>query len=105
MAVPLEVEDDALELVEVELIDDAGDELMLVLEEELETGDDVEVALGEALDDDDIVCVVILVECQMYMSSLAGPPHHSLELPLQGMSHCRLQSTAGPPLFMSWLPQ
>ena len=79
---------------------------VVLLELELLDDDkDVEVGLDEALDDDDVAGAVMLVEFQMYMSSLPGPPQNSLELPLQVMSHCRLPSTAGPPPYMSWLPQ
>jgi hypothetical protein len=102
-----ELEDDELELDEAGALEEvdvvtAGLE---VAELELEAlDDDVEVAVDVELDDDN-VCAVMLVEFQMYISSLPGPPHISLMLPLQVMSHSRLPSTAGPPPFMRALPQ
>jgi len=95
-------------VLEEELLLSTDDEVVLdvvLLElEVLDDDEDVEIGLDEALDDD-VVGAVMLVEFQMYMSSLFGPPQNSLELPLQVMSHSRLPSTAGPPPYMSWLPQ
>jgi len=137
---PLEVEDDADELVEE--LEDACDELELTLDEVValdeelafELEDELELALDDELafeleDEDELAVVValeleildddvelacdeldvcgceMLTECQIYISSLPGPPQNSLELPLQVMLHCKLPSGAGPPPFMSALPQ
>jgi hypothetical protein len=49
--------------------------------------------------------VVAATPFHWYMFSLLGPPHISLEFPLQGMLHSAFPSGAGPPPLRSWLSQ